>query len=302
MSDLNPTAFSRWSPIIGGLLVSVALVGCSATRTAYNQAPTLAYYWLDGYFDFTKAQKDAVQEGLLTWFDWHRANELPRISTLLGNLQSELAGPTTPQRVCQIYSNLQDRFRTSLTEAVPNFAALAPSLQTRQLDRLAEQYAKKNRQWKEEWLDGSPTRQLNRRTEQFVERAEMFYGRLNEQQKLGLKQALEAAGYDPAISLREMERRQKDTLQTLRQIKATPPAGELTAAQVSALLEALVERTLDSPDPQARQYSERLTLKVCAALANLHNSATAEQKNRLQDALRSYEADTLNLAQARRNP
>jgi hypothetical protein len=39
-----------------GLGLALALGGCSALRLSYNNAPTLLYWWLDGYADFDKSQ------------------------------------------------------------------------------------------------------------------------------------------------------------------------------------------------------------------------------------------------------
>ena len=38
------------------LLTPALLTGCSALRFGYNQAPELAFWWLDGYADFDEVQ------------------------------------------------------------------------------------------------------------------------------------------------------------------------------------------------------------------------------------------------------
>ena len=47
-----PVNFSRLIRIISLLAFASALQACSAVKIAYNQAPTLAYLYLDGYMDF----------------------------------------------------------------------------------------------------------------------------------------------------------------------------------------------------------------------------------------------------------
>ena len=42
--------------IIGVLLLAALLGACSAVRLAYNNLPTVSYWWLDGYVDFDGAQ------------------------------------------------------------------------------------------------------------------------------------------------------------------------------------------------------------------------------------------------------
>src|ERR1700709_1846516 len=51
--------------IITGLCGLLALAsGCSTLRIAYDAAPKLTYWWLDGYVDFNDAQVPRVHEAL----------------------------------------------------------------------------------------------------------------------------------------------------------------------------------------------------------------------------------------------
>jgi hypothetical protein len=60
-------------------LVALVLVlgACSTARLAYNQAPNLLYWWLDGYMDFTSAQSPQARQDIDAFLAWHRSNELP---------------------------------------------------------------------------------------------------------------------------------------------------------------------------------------------------------------------------------
>ncbi|MCX7224461.1 MAG: hypothetical protein NT071_02345, partial [Burkholderiales bacterium] len=61
---MNVTLFSVRVFRIIGLLLALLLSGCSALRLGYSQAPELAYWWLDSYFDFTEAQTTRVRADL----------------------------------------------------------------------------------------------------------------------------------------------------------------------------------------------------------------------------------------------
>ena len=79
----SPAAGRRhWLSIIGTLmllLTALNLSGCSTTRLAYNNAPTLAYWWLDAYFDFDSSQSLRMRNDLQSLQDWHRQEKLPAV-------------------------------------------------------------------------------------------------------------------------------------------------------------------------------------------------------------------------------
>ena len=67
--------------VLGVLALAVGLQGCSVMKIAYNQGPELAYWHLDGHFDFTDAQTLQVKTELarlqvepcgLAWAVWDR--------------------------------------------------------------------------------------------------------------------------------------------------------------------------------------------------------------------------------------
>ena len=72
--------------------------GCTALRFGYNQAPTLAYWWLDGYVDLDSAQGERTQAALDTWFRWHRREALPIYAQQLEQVAQQALAPTTPER------------------------------------------------------------------------------------------------------------------------------------------------------------------------------------------------------------
>ena len=49
-----------------GLMVLLlpALSGCSALRLGYANGPQLAWWWIDGYFDFSREQAPQVKQAL----------------------------------------------------------------------------------------------------------------------------------------------------------------------------------------------------------------------------------------------
>ena len=273
-------------PRIISALLLVLLAGCSAVQTGYNNAPTLLYWWLDGYIDFEDAQARPVRESLDALHAWHRRQELPAYAEWLGRLQ-QLAGATvTPEQVCSHLAQVRVHLQHLGEQSADGLARLAPSVQPEQLRHLARQFEKHNQKWREDWLDGSPAELLERRLDRTVERYEDFYGSLSEAQKTLLRQRLTASSFDARLAWAERLRRQQDMLQVLQEHRN----GE-RPAHVKAEMLALVQRSLTPPEPAARAQFERMLQEGCQSIAALHNSASEAQRRRLGEKLRGYEAD-----------
>lgn len=285
-----------WSRIIGVLAVVLAsglLQGCSAIKLAYNNAPELAYWWLDGYADLDDAQSIKVREELARLQQWHRASELPRIAELLQKTRQLALADTTPEQVCSLFGEARKRFDAVAAQAEAPTVAVALTLRTSQLAHMEARFAKGNAEWREEWVDGGLAERQARRLKRSIERSEQFYGTLEERQLAVLRSALQQPGFDPQRSYAERLRRQRDVIQALREATASPPP---TPRQATALFRTTLERAVSSPDPAYRSYAERAISDSCRTYALLHNSTTAEQRERAARRLAAYERDARELA------
>ncbi len=278
-------------PRIMGALLLLVLAGCSAVQTGYNNAPTLLYWWLDGYADFSDTQAAPVRESLVALQDWHRREELPAYAALLQRMRQDTGQDVTPEQVCghmtQVRLHLQ-RLGAQVAEGLTRFA---PTVQPAQLQHLQRQFEKHNRRWREEWLDGTPEELLQRRVKRVLERYEDFYGRLDPAQRALLRERLATSGFDPRLAWNERLRRQQDLLRVLQEHRT----GE-RPAHIKAEMLALVQRSLEPPDPVMHAGFEQMLRESCRTLAELHNSASTTQRRRLQERLQGYETDARTLA------
>lgn len=271
--------------IISGLLL-LMLAGCSAVQTGYNNAPTLLYWWLDGYIDFEDAQDRPVRDSLEALHNWHRRQELPAYAELLQRLQRQALEAVTPEQVCNHLAQARVHLQRLGDQSAEGLARLAPTLQAGQLRHLARQFEKHNQKWRGEWLDGTPAELQERRLERTVDRYEDFYGRLSEAQKTLLHQRIAASSFDARLAWTERLRRQQDILGALQEHRN----GD-RPAHVKAEMLALVRRSLEPPEPAARAQFESLLQEGCQTIAALHNSASTAQRRRLAERLQGYEAD-----------
>jgi hypothetical protein len=283
--------YRRW--IIGLLWLALAgLSGCSALRFGYNQAPELAYWWLDGYADFDDAQTPRVRDALAAWFEWHRRTQLNDYAALLARAQQDVLADTTPERACAWWAEIRQRSDVAFDRALVQAAGLVPTLTPQQLRHIERRQAKSNDEFRDEYLDGDTAQRQEKAAKRFVERAEMLYGRLDDAQREQVARSVASSPFDAARWYDERVRRQQDALEILREATRGTSAPESTVAA----LRAWSERVQRSPRPAYRRYSEQLTSYNCAFSAVLHNGTSAAQRQAAAAKLKGWEADLRALA------
>lgn len=285
---------SRRAWIIGALCL--ALAACSAVRLGYNQAPTLAYWWLDGYADFDDPQTHQVHLAIERWFDWHRRTQLPDYAALLARAQSEVRHDITPQQACRWWTDLRARGESAVAHALPDLATIAATLRPEQLRHVQQRYDKSNREFRDEFLDGDRTERLERSLKRTVERAEMLYGRLDDTQRATLARRLGESPFDPQRWEAERLARQRDAMALLTRIAS----DELPREQAVNALKAYVATWNRSPRDDYRRYADQLEQFNCQLVASLHNGTTPAQRQHAAGKLKGWEQDARALAAGER--
>ncbi len=278
----------RWLTLTLTLLV---LQGCSAIKLGYQQLPTLSYWWLDSAISFNDAQSDRAKEALNQVYRWHRQEELP---TYLGLLQlgSELSqGNVQANQVCEVWTDVQTKLdktmRIAIAQAVPVVQILGPG----QFSHLARYQEKKNEDWDKEWLQGNANDRLERRLDKTLERYRSFYGDLTGAQVALVKSQLSQSLWTPEWGRQERLRREQALLSTLRRLSQT----KAPTAQVEAELFELWQRWFMPPDEAGRKRVQNMARQTCENLALLHNTTTADQRQRIARRLQAYERDIRDL-------
>ncbi len=277
------------------IIAATLFTGCSAIKLAYNQAPDLGYWWLDGYFDFNEQQTPKVRDELAKLFAWHRSNELPKTADFLAQTARLMAGEISSAQACKSFDQVRGLIDNISNQALPALAELAPTITPSQIEHLKRKYAKNADEFNRDYIKGTPASRDAKRLKQAIDRSETFYGKLEEPQIAAIKQALAASSFDAAYSLKERQRRQQeliDLLSGLASAKASP-------ATSSHALRAYIQRAWESPDPVYRAYSQRLTQEGCSSFASVHASTTAAQRAYAVNVLKGYEVDLRTLASSR---
>lgn len=276
------------------LALMLMLTACSAIKIAYNQAPELLYWYFDNYADFTGAQSPLVKADLHRLHAWHRQTQLPGYTLLLQDAQRQVRGELSPSQACVIFADVRSKLLVVYGRAEPSVALVASSLDASQLLHMERRFAKGNAEYRDDFLDAPPETVRRQQLKKAVSRAEMLYGRLDDRQVEMVGRMIDESGFNAARSYAERLRRQRDALETFRQLLARP-ASEKTDSAVKAV-QGLMERSVTSPDASYRGYAEKLTADNCKSFSELHNSTSAAQRNKAAAILNGYEKDLATLA------
>ena len=286
-----PVIFFRLGRIIGllafVLALAPALQGCSTVKVAYNQAPTLAYLYLGGYADFSDTQTPQIKAELGKFHAWHRQTQLPAYIDLLQKLQQKMPQDVTVGEACEVFADVRQKALTMADYAQTGAASVAATLTQQQLDAIQRKFAKGNAAWREDYMTGTASDIFEKRQKSALKRSDMLYGSVNDKQRGLIDQQIEKSRFSPAQSYAERQRRQKDMLQTLGKVMASPQ--DTAAAQQE--MRSLLARAFTPPDAAYRSYLQTVTQDGCAGFAEQHNAATPEQRKKAVQVLAGYEQD-----------
>jgi hypothetical protein len=255
-------------------------------RLGYSQAPTLAYWWLDGYVDLGAEQTPRVRDAIDAWFEWHRRTQLPDYAALLAKAQREVMEPVGPEAMCAWRDVAQRRLEVAVEQAVPAFATLVASLTPEQLKHMERKLAKDSAEMRADFAQADRAERLEGSVKRTLERYEAFYGRLDDAQRSRLREWLAASTFDADRWLAERERRNADMMRTLATAAATRDP-----ARAEAAVRVLAEWSLRSPRPDYRAYQERLSLENCALASTMHNLMSPVQRTYARNKLKGWEDD-----------
>jgi hypothetical protein len=273
-------------------MLALTLLGaCSAIKIAYNQAPDLAYWWLDGYVDFNDQQSPVVREQLAALMAWHRQSELPKVAALLQKSQTLMVNNISPAQACDWFNEVTVLVDAVVDKALPGVAELAPTITAQQLAVMQKKQQKSIAEFTKDYITASPTERNAKRLKDAVSRSERFYGKLEAAQIAAVERTIQASTFDAALSLKERVQRQKDGVELMRTLASTKPATPV----VQTSLRSYIARSINSPDPTYRAYAQTLVREGCESFATVHASTTPAQRANAVQTLKSYELDVRTL-------
>lgn len=285
-----------WSFAVKALIIGIAVLAlgaCSLVRVSYGNGPALASWWLDGYLDLDEAQEAAARPLLRDWFAWHRATQLPDYVRWLATWRERAGGEVNADEICRWTDLARDRLWTAVEAALPAGAKLLPGITPAQWTHLANKLADRLAEERDKLAPPSAEARRTRALERAVDRAESFYGPIDEAQRRLLADGLADAPMHVQRWLDDRERRQQRFVAALRAAQAEPDAMRRLAA-----LRQATQALMQPADAETAALLARRQAQGCALTARLHASSTAAQRQHLKERLGAWEEDLRALAAA----
>ena len=203
--------------ILLGLLLAT-LSGCSFVRISYPNLDTFAAWTADDYFDLDPQQKQDFRKRFERVHEWHRYEQLPDYAAFLAETKARLQKGLMREDVLWVTNGVRARYRTFVTYAADDAAAMLMSVTPEQLDALQRRWEKDNRRFVREYrLEASVEEQRRATGRRVLSRIRDWVGHLDDRQE---REILEWASALPLIHgprQQDRLRRQREFLQLMAQ-------------------------------------------------------------------------------------
>jgi hypothetical protein len=201
---------------LAGLLLGLALQGCSVTRVAYDHADVFLRWQANYYFDFEGEQAEELDRGLAAFLAWHRARALPEYARLADEAAGRMLRGIKREDLDWSYDAVQAQVREALVAAAQQAAPLLDGLSPEQIGHLERRLAEENRKFAKEFLQGTMEERQQRRVKRNVERLEEWFGELDEAQVERVRRYSQRTPFSAELRDRDRRRRQAELLAMLR--------------------------------------------------------------------------------------
>jgi hypothetical protein len=277
------------------IVIAVLFTGCSAVRLGYDQADHLGYWWADHYLDLSSDKSRQFKADLKALHAWHRQTQLPEYVRLASAISARMGGEPSSAEVCEDIQVFREKFDVLLRQSVPVWARLAQQVGPEEIRHLRKKFAQEDKDWKAKWLDADLEKIHDHRFEEWLRRAESLYGRLNQNQKKFIRQAIVHSSWDPRISWERRQFRQQKIIETFEKIRQQ----RMSQSDAEAELAQLIEQLLNPEDPKQAAMQRKVLDEACINLAGLHQRTTPSQRLNAREKIGDYADDFRYLTQSR---
>jgi hypothetical protein len=184
----------RLSKAIFLCLLILVTSGCSI-KFAYNNADRLVRWQMSDYFDLDAEQKDYLQDQVVEFMAWHRAEHLPLYADYLYDMSERAGDGVSERQIQEMFQQLLLWGKDVEDRGMPAAIHLLTSLSDEQVAALPAKLEKSNLDITEQDLDLSVEQIQSRWAEDFEDALERFTGRLGYEQRAYLGRR--ATAYQP---------------------------------------------------------------------------------------------------------
>jgi len=267
------------------LVLTLGVVGCSATRVLYNQLDWVSVWYLNGYFSLDEAQEAQLRDAVSRNLEWHRRTQLPEYAKFCRQLIRDADGVLTEEVLEARFQRMIELWDEMLRNALPDVSAFFLALSDEQVDEFVENLEENNQELWEEYAGETPEKRLERREKAAFKGFKRVVGRLTPEQK-DIIRAYMGNMHDVSEYWIESRRRWQQDFRGLVVERPQEP-------EFSERLTALMLDPNRDDDSSYRQRVDENRANFFALTLAMHASMTAKQRERfnrrLQDFARDFE-------------
>jgi hypothetical protein len=248
----------------------VGLLPACSNTFLYNQLDWLIPWYVDGYVDLTRDQRQTLKPRLNDLLRWHRSEELASYVAILDRIEADLAATVTAADV-EHWANLTyAAYERIEARMLPLAFELGRDLSDRQMSEFMERLFDEQLELEEEYLERSDAEYVDDTRKRFRENLSDFLGRLTPEQSAVIdRSAASLQRFDQAW-LTERAR----WLSTLSSLLERQPGWE------DAVLKAIEERERNRTESYRSAYAHNAVI-VNGTIAEVLNLRTEKQDQRL---------------------
>lgn len=268
----------------------VALGACTnSNRVGYKFLNWYLYWKVERFVDLDKEQKKTTKSAIKTFHSWHRQSQLPPYADFVQTfLQQVQAGPFTGADIHRQTDAAQRLVDASLQQLLAPAEQIARTLADRQVLEVLENIDEERQEFVQEYVDISDKKRLKKRQKDIRNFFEPWFGRFSKQQKRLTRDW--AAALEPFEQLSASQQKQwRAEIKTLLDNRADVPA-------LRQGLKGLMFYRTDDWQPELEAVLDRNQERTYQLVADLLNSLSAKQKNKLLRKLKKLREDLLYLA------
>ncbi len=265
------------------------LNGCSV-KLAYNFLDFIVKWRIGQYVSLEGKQDDYLDHAMNEFHRWHRHTQLPLyadyIESVLPTLRSK--ENITGEWIHAETDKVQELLDISLNTFLPIAVNLVHTFSHEQTQQVLENLSEKREKFADEYVDISEKKQYKQRKHDLTDHIGRFFGRFTDEQKALLD--------DWAKAIRPFEIQSLEQQVIWAQRVSDAMAVRDDKVQLRARLGNIVLYRTDDWDPKLQatlDYNQDITYVL---LANLVNSQTDKQRQRMLSKLEDYSEDLRQLA------
>jgi len=278
-----------------GFVLAMVITGCSTVRIGYDQADHLGYWWIDRYLDLSSEKSVQFKADLKALHTWHRQTQLPEYARVTSALASRMGSDIPAAEVCEDILALREKIDILMRQTLPIWIRLSQQLGPEEIRYLKKKFAKEDKEWRSKWLDTSTEKIQRMRSDEWIDRAESFYGRLSEEQRRFIQQAVSRSSWDARITWERRQQRQQRIIATLEKIMQQ----RLSQSEAEAELKIIIDQIFTPEDPKQADMQRKLIDEACVNLSGLHQLTRPDQRFLASEKFISYSNDFRHLARNR---